>query len=86
MKRICNVIKEHKKCVGPLAPTATKLLDKNEKQAVEYRARWNGGEKYQVAGPWNDQHVVDITERTCTCRKWELTGIPCRHALLLEVR
>lgn len=81
MKRICNVVKEQRKCQGPLIPTATKLLKKNEQQAAEYIARWNGGGKYQVAGPWNDQHVVDINQMTCTCRKWELTGIPCRHAI-----
>ncbi|CDY69327.1 BnaUnng03210D [Brassica napus] len=22
-----------------------------------------------------------MTRRTCTCRKWDMTGIPCRHAL-----
>nr|KAJ0204637.1 hypothetical protein LSAT_V11C500292560 [Lactuca sativa] len=81
MKRICNVVKDQRKCQGPLTPTATKLLKKNEQQAAEYIARWNGGGKYQVAGPWNDQHVVDIDQMTCTCRKWELTGIPCRHAI-----
>ncbi|XP_052626793.1 uncharacterized protein LOC128133411 [Lactuca sativa] len=81
MKRICNVVKEQRKCQGPLTPTATKLLKKNEQQATEYIARWNGGGKYQVAGPWNDQHVVDINQMTCTCRKWELTVIPCMHAI-----
>nr|KAJ0202300.1 hypothetical protein LSAT_V11C600322470 [Lactuca sativa] len=28
-----------------------------------------------------DQHVVDVRNKTCTCRKWELIGIPCRHAI-----
>ncbi|XP_024006589.1 uncharacterized protein LOC112083091 [Eutrema salsugineum] len=23
---------------------------------------------------------VDLVERTCTCRRWEITGIPCEHA------
>lgn len=39
------------------------------------------GTKYQVKGPWNDQHVVDMEKRECSCRKWELTGIPCKHAI-----
>jgi len=25
--------------------------------------------------------VVNLVLRTCTCRGWDLTGIPCRHAL-----
>ncbi|KAL0719454.1 hypothetical protein Bca4012_068778 [Brassica carinata] len=26
-------------------------------------------------------HKVHMRLRTCTCRRWDLTGIPCRHAL-----
>jgi hypothetical protein len=26
------------------------------------------------------QYVVDLRRRTCGCRKWEVTGIPCEHA------
>jgi hypothetical protein len=25
--------------------------------------------------------VVNLEERTCTCRKWEVSGIPCKHAV-----
>ncbi|KAK1424729.1 hypothetical protein QVD17_20067 [Tagetes erecta] len=38
-----------------------------------------GANKYQVSGPWLDQCVVDVQTKTCSCRKWELTGIPCKH-------
>ncbi|PWA89680.1 transposase, MuDR, MULE transposase domain protein [Artemisia annua] len=24
-------------------------------------------------------HIVDLTEGTCSCRKWELSGLPCGH-------
>ncbi|CAN0843831.1 hypothetical protein LINGRAHAP2_LOCUS4067 [Linum grandiflorum] len=27
------------------------------------------------------QMVVDLNNWTCTCRKWELSGIPCKHAI-----
>lgn len=26
------------------------------------------------------KEVFDIVLRTCTCRKWQLSGLPCRHA------
>nr|KAJ0184576.1 hypothetical protein LSAT_V11C900472230 [Lactuca sativa] len=83
MKRICNVLKVQQKCLGPLTPTATKIMEKNEAAATQYIAEWCGDEKYQVKGPWNDQHVVDMHERVCSCRKWELTGIPCRHVIFV---
>ncbi|XP_023733098.1 uncharacterized protein LOC111880918 [Lactuca sativa] len=81
MKRICNVIKVQKKCVGPLTPSATKIMEKNVNWASQYIVRWNGSDKYQVQGPWQDQHVVDMVERVCSCRKWELTGLPCKHVI-----
>nr|KAJ0227985.1 hypothetical protein LSAT_V11C100023200 [Lactuca sativa] len=81
MKRICNVMKVMDKAKGPLTPTATTILDVNKSHASRYIARWNGGEKYQVTGAWQDQHVVDVRNNTCTCRKWELIGIPCKHAI-----
>ena len=81
MKRICNVIKVQQKCVGPLTPIATKLLETNTTNASQYITRWNGSDKYEVQGPWQDQHVVDMGQRVCSCRKWELTGIPCRHVI-----
>ncbi|CAI9279523.1 unnamed protein product [Lactuca saligna] len=81
MKRICNVKKVMSKAPGPLTPTTSKLLERNREASVQYRARWNGTAKYEVYGPWHDQHVVDMTNMSCTCRRWELNGIPCRHAI-----
>ncbi|CAI9283812.1 unnamed protein product [Lactuca saligna] len=81
MKRICNVIKVQKKCVGPLTPSTIKIMEKNVNWASQYTVRWNGSDKYQVQGPWQDQHVVDMVERVCSCRKWELTGLPCKHVI-----
>nr|KAJ0206064.1 hypothetical protein LSAT_V11C500292650 [Lactuca sativa] len=52
MKRICNVLK----CVGPLTLTTTKIMENNETTIAQYIAEWCGEEKYQVSGPWNDQH------------------------------
>ena len=27
------------------------------------------------------QYAVDMRAKTFSCRRWDLTGIPCRHAL-----
>ena len=27
------------------------------------------------------QHIVDLTAKTCDCRRWQLTSIPCCHAV-----
>ncbi|GJW05626.1 mutator type transposase [Tanacetum coccineum] len=81
MKRIVNVNKLIDKCDGPLTPTATKILRANSNQARKYTVVSAGDGLYQVSGPWDDQVVVNVVARTCTCRRWELTGIPCKHVV-----
>ena len=27
------------------------------------------------------RYPVDLSNRTCTCRQWQITGLPCTHAL-----
>ena len=31
--------------------------------------------------PFSCVMTVDLEARTCSCRKWDMTGIPCRHAI-----
>lgn len=33
---------------------------------------------YQVISPWGT-HIVDFLKNECTCRQWQLSGIPCGH-------
>nr|GEX21005.1 hypothetical protein [Tanacetum cinerariifolium] len=80
MKRIVVVQKVIAKTVGPLTPSMTKMFD-DIKKATEYNVQWNGGFLYQVTGPYKDQCVVNMDRRVCSCRKWELTGIPCKHIM-----
>ncbi|KAJ4846214.1 hypothetical protein Tsubulata_039406 [Turnera subulata] len=39
----------------------------------------NGSGKYELIDGEN-RHVLDRIKRECTCRSWQLTGIPCPHA------
>lgn len=81
MRRIVNVCKVIEKSSGPLTPTATLLLEQAKKDATRYVVQWGGGQKYQVSSGTGDQYVVDVVLRKCSCRKWEITGLPCRHAV-----
>ncbi|KAI9161605.1 hypothetical protein LWI28_018990 [Acer negundo] len=36
---------------------------------------------YQLRGPEDDQHIVDIEKKTCACNRWQLIGIPCIHGI-----
>ncbi|KAK8941444.1 hypothetical protein KSP39_PZI010282 [Platanthera zijinensis] len=68
------------KLSGEVCPSIQKFLENNKKEASSYILVWNGGDKFEVQG-WNgDKWTVDLTLRNCSCRRWELTGIPCVHA------
>ena len=41
---------------------------------------WVRGNEFKVKMR-GDTYVVNIDSRTCTCRKWDLTGIPCAHVV-----
>ena len=41
---------------------------------------WNGDVGFEVQdGPYG--HTIDLRKETCTCRSWQLKGIPCAHAI-----
>ncbi|KAK1411708.1 hypothetical protein QVD17_38268 [Tagetes erecta] len=84
MRRINVVNKMIAKWGKPLTPTATKAFEQIKNEASQYIVSFNGKDKYQVTGPWNNQHVVNMETRTCSCRKWELTGMPCKHAVAVN--
>ncbi|KAL0440218.1 UNVERIFIED_CONTAM: hypothetical protein Slati_2504800 [Sesamum latifolium] len=48
---------------------------------MEYIAHWNGHDQFELEGCYSDRHTLNLSEQTCSCRKWQLTGIPCAHAI-----
>ncbi|XP_076932707.1 uncharacterized protein LOC143598356 [Bidens hawaiensis] len=81
MKRIMKVHMKIAKCKGLLTPNVTVSFKKIKKDATKCNVIWNGATKYQVSGPNQEQYVVTVDQRSCTCRMWDLTGIPCKHAV-----
>ncbi|GJV35245.1 hypothetical protein Tco_1407722 [Tanacetum coccineum] len=55
------------------------IFDAITKANTDCIVNWNGGYLYQVTGPYRDQCVVNMDRRMCSCRKWELTRIPCHN-------
>ncbi|XP_071718120.1 uncharacterized protein [Rutidosis leptorrhynchoides] len=81
IRRIAVVKVKLSKADGHLTPTATKLFETIKEAASQYTVIWGGDDQYQVSGPHNDQCAEDLGAKTCACRKWELTGMPCKHAV-----
>ncbi|XP_042064338.1 uncharacterized protein LOC121808063 [Salvia splendens] len=64
----------------PLPPVIKEIVDKLFLRASSWRPTWNEEDSYQVSGP-SGQYVVNMLDFTCSCRLWQLTGIPCTHAI-----
>ncbi|CAI0457487.1 unnamed protein product, partial [Linum tenue] len=57
-----------------------KNLQKLGEEALKWSAESNGNGEFEVR--WqNQQVVVNLKKKNCTCRRWDLTGIPCEHAI-----
>ncbi|XP_060972424.1 uncharacterized protein LOC115704296 [Cannabis sativa] len=82
MERMVDKRKSMEKWKYPISPKAMEIIAKNQEWARFCRIKWSGELHFQVGVTHtNEQYVVDLNAKTCACRKWELTGIPCVHAL-----
>ncbi|XP_057548298.1 uncharacterized protein LOC130826745 [Amaranthus tricolor] len=80
-KRIANKKEEAlKKWKGLLCPKVQKTLDSEKQEAAKCNVIPSTSTRFLVAYCM-DVLEVDIENRTCTCKKWDLRGIPCCHAV-----
>jgi hypothetical protein len=42
---------------------------------------WNGEYDFEVQEREDRRYIVNLVGRTCTCRYWQLSGLPCCHAI-----
>ena len=67
-----------------VAKIAKRIQDSVNSRARRYRFLQSTDSKFEVQskGALND-YRVDIDERSCSCREWRATRIPCSHALAI---
>lgn len=66
--------------LGTLPPMQQRRLDIEKEESRKWTTTWTtDGEKYEVA-IWDTRVGVDLLAQTCTCRFWQLSGMPCKHA------
>ncbi|KAL7189163.1 hypothetical protein ACSBR1_038933 [Camellia fascicularis] len=68
------------KYTGESCPNIVKDLEALKVQARNYFATYCGDRKFEV-DCGDTTHIVDLEERKCSCRMWDLTGIPYKHAV-----
>ncbi|XP_066164589.1 uncharacterized protein [Oryza sativa Japonica Group] len=80
MTRFFNKQKEAQKWQGPICPKIRKKLLKIAEQANICYVLPAGKGVFQVEER-GTKYIVDVVTKHCDCRRWDLTGIPCCHAI-----
>jgi hypothetical protein len=74
--------REALKWAGRICPKIKKKLDKFIEWSNECRVSPAGNYLYSVSTHEMEQkYNVDMKTKTCDCKRWQLTGIPCHHAI-----
>lgn len=65
-----------------ICPRIQQKLEKAKVDARGWSAFWDGHFSYGVReGATQTRYVVSLLERTCSCNAWQLSGVPCHHAV-----
>ena len=82
--KVMTMLGEHESDVmnwtGEFSPQTMLLYNQFLKIAQKCTVYFNGDDGYEVAHGV-DRHSVNIELKRCTCRTWDLIGIPCPHAI-----
>ena len=65
---------------GKFSVKAMERVDAEQKKIRHCNIYPCGHEIFEVKEK-KSAYKVKMLERSCTCRKWDLSGIPCRHAV-----
>lgn len=58
-----------------IGPRIFNVLEKNKVLSAENIAVWAGDSDYQVSNMFGTMYKVDIASRTCSCNRWDLSGM-----------
>ena len=68
---------------GIILPTIMSNLNEKSRN-LQYDVDASSNTMAEVSGnavSSHFRHIVDLNAWTCTCRRWQVTGLPCFHAL-----
>ena len=69
-----------------ITPFYTERLEEAKKWSRDCKAQNCEVGLWQVNTVSGRVVAVDLRKRTCGCRKWDLTGIPCNHAICVIMK
>ncbi|XP_058214352.1 uncharacterized protein LOC131325892 [Rhododendron vialii] len=67
--------------LSKLTPSMEERLEKESQRASSLRVSISAGNRFEVHG--DSSEVVDLDKWDCSCKGWQLTGLPCCHAIAI---
>ncbi|CAL2273119.1 unnamed protein product [Prunus armeniaca] len=64
-----------------VGPRIFQIIEKNLKESGSCIAQNASGNMFQVTHMLGGQYAVDLNTHSCSCRKWDLCGIPCCNGM-----
>ncbi|KAL2541744.1 Uncharacterized protein Adt_02722 [Abeliophyllum distichum] len=63
-------------------PRIVKIIEKNRKSLRYLHATYSGDKRFEVRYIHSGHiNAVDLVAKTCSCRSWQLSGVPCGHVI-----
>ena len=84
-KKVMVIIQENRakveKWAGTICPNIFKKLKMNIERSGKCIVLWNGEHGFEVQENEDRRYTVNLQEWSCSCRYWQLSGLPCCHAI-----
>ena len=64
-----------------VGPRIWKVLQKSQRESMHHIVDYFGDSSFEIRTPNVEQFAMDLTKNYCACRKWELSELPCSHAM-----
>ncbi|XP_062118333.1 uncharacterized protein LOC133831947 [Humulus lupulus] len=79
--KLCVKRESVSKWVHPVGKMVREVIEKNKHVARHCQSTRADSHKFQAHFRDSEWFSVNLVDRVCTCRCYQLTGIPCGHAL-----
>ena len=68
-----------------MCPNIQDKLEKLKYESIHFSVTPSDRFMYEVDNG-RERHVVDLVRKTCSCRIWDLIGLPCKHGIFAIVK
>ncbi|XP_055820311.1 uncharacterized protein LOC129889148 isoform X2 [Solanum dulcamara] len=80
MIRTVDMIKFANTWISDIAFMARLILQENKDKSRTCKVLWNADVRFEI-GEREYKHTINLADRVCSCRTWQLRDIPCQHAI-----